>query len=517
MKHASSRPRPWSALLVAVALVSTVALGRSNVAGGGGDVPFADYGKAYLKTHCKGASASDCPFGKVREQSYAHGVFGAFDIAYPIAFLTEKDHAEDLQKITTSLLDLQIHWIDWLAKSDAGATTAKADIAELKSWVKGWKPAAFSKTSMAAERDLFTLCAANEAQKSAAKRLTTFITNPASLGVGPKDSNPLSVLFSPSRKDWVELLGYAGTLDSAQQGVLWNKNATTWGTFWIEQTLVIGLTYPAWGDDPEFKGDLSMNKFEPTGMLQCVVQQCMLGLLWACYGESDALYFNAAMGLNMAIAVCGEGNALEGDSGRGTTGAHTDPYEKFVPGGNSSGGMLPPIPAAPFDAMKVNQWRATSGKDHFTAPLRKGQKASLKEVGKGKEPKLEPSLAKDKAAHFLLIGADPSQKYVVTAPFFGSHAKEKPYPPPEVIVDYREFFRAYRSGFSYWLQTQGDAKGADASAQKYSELLKALGARAPEKPFDDVVKEIYGVPLSDKNGDTDSLEWRFLKWLDKGK
>jgi hypothetical protein len=239
--------------------------------------------------------------------------------------------------------------------------------------------------------------------------------------------------------------------------------------------------------------------------------------LWACYGESDAVYFNAAMSLNMAIAVLGECNALEGDSGRGTTGAHTDPYEKFVPGGNSSGGMLPPIPAAPFDQMKVNQWRATLGRDHFAAPLRKGQKNSLKELGGKKEPKLEPSLAKDKIAHFLLIGADPSQKYVVTAPFFGPHSKERPYPPPEVIIDYREFFRAYRAGFYYWLQTLGDPKGADASAQKYGELLKALETRAEGKPFEDVMKEIYGVQLSDKNGDTDSLEWRFLKWLDKGK
>jgi hypothetical protein len=513
MKRTFSRLRLWPVLLLAFTLHSNAAATIGT--GGGGDVPFAEHGKAYLKSHCKGAGAADCPFGKVREQSYVHGVLGAFDIAYPMAFLSEKDKAEELQKISTGLLDLQTHWIDWLSKADAGAATAKADINELKAWVKAWKPASFSKN--ATERDLFALCGANEAQKTAAKKLAAFMTNPASLGVGPKDSNPVSILFSPTRKDFVELLGYAGTIDPAQQAVLWNKNATTWGTFWIDQTLVIGLTYPAWGDDPEFKSDLSMNKFEATGMLQYVVQQSTIGLLWACYGETDALYFTAAMGLNMAIAVCGECNALEGDSSRGTTGAHTDPYEKFVPGGNSSGGMLPPIPASPFDAMIMNQWRTGLGRDHFAAPLRKGQKASLKEVGGKKEPKLEPSLAKDKIAHFLLIGSDPSQKYVVTAPFFGAHSKEKPYPPPEVIVDYREFFRAYRSAFYYWLQTTGDPKGPDASAQKYSELMKALSARPADKTFDDVVKELYGVQLSDKNGEKDSLEWRFLKWLDKGK
>jgi hypothetical protein len=491
--------------------------GASAPGASSGDIDFAEYGKAFLKSHCKSAMAAECSLSEVREQSYVHGVIGAFDIAYPAAFLNEKDKAEDLRTITTGLLDLQSHWIDWLSKGEPTAAAAKADIVELKAWVKGWKHAAFSKAASAPNKELFTLCSANDAQKATAKRLTAFLTDPAALGVGPKDSNPVSLLFSPTRHDFVELLGYAGLIDESQQGVLWNKNATTWGLFWIGQTMALGLTYPPWGDDPEFKFDLSMNKFEATGMLQSVVQQATNALLWACYGETDALYLNTAMGLNMAIAVCGEVNALEGDSSRGTTGAHTDPYEKFVPGGNSSGGVLPPIPAAPMDMMKVNQWRASLGRDHFAGPLRKGQKASLKELGKGKGPKLDPSLAKDKTAHFLLLPTEGSQKYVVSAPFLGSHAKEKPYPPPDVIVDYKEFFRAYKSCFYNWLQTLGDKKGAEASAQKYSELLKALSARAAEKPFDEVVKEVYGVPLSDKNGEVDSLEWRFLKWLDKGK
>lgn len=521
MKHAPSLLHSWPAALIAISLgamgATSVSAGNLGTGGKSGDVAFAEYGKQFTKTHCKGVAAGECTLEVVRDRNYVHGLIGAFDIAYPASFLSEKGKPEDLRAITTSLLELQLHWIEWLAKGAPTAEAARADIAELKAWVKGWKIAALSKSASAASKDLFVLCAATDAQKAAAKRLTAFVTDPASMGVGPKDSNPVSILLSPARHDFVELLGWAGTLDPAQQAILWNKNATTWGSFWIERTMVLGLTYPPWEDDPEFKGDLSMNKYEPTGMLQCVVQQATNALLWACYGESDALYLNTAIGLNMAIAVCGEVNALEGDSTRGTTGAHTDPYEKFVPGGNSSGGMLPPMPAAPLDAMKVNQWRATLGRDHFAAPLRKGQKAALKEAGKAKGAKLEPSLAKDKLAHFLLLGTDPSQKYIVTAPFLGPHAKEKPYPPPEVIIDYREFFRAYKSGFYYWLQTLGDPKGAEASAQKYGELLKALSTRAAEKPFEEVVKEVYGLQLSDKNGDADSLEWRYLKWLDKGK
>jgi hypothetical protein len=514
MKHPRSLLRPWRAALVAITIGSIAASSRSA---SNGDVAFADYGKKFVKAHCKGEGA-ECPFATVREQSYVHGVLGAFDFAYPAAFLSEKDKQEELRTIANGLLDLQTRWIDWLTKSEPAAATAKTDIGELKAWVKGWKLPSLAKAASAPSKDLFALTGASDAVKAAAGRVTAFVTSTDSMGVAPKTGQPVSILFSPSRHDFVELLGYAGTLDPAQQASLWNKNATTWGTFWIEQTIVVGLTYPVWRDDPEFKADLEMtSKDEPSGLLQCVVQQAMNALLWACYGESDAAYLTAAVSRNMAIAVCGELNALEGDSSRGTTGAHTDPYEKFVPGGASSGGTLPPMPAAPLDQMKVNQWRATKGRDHFTEPLRKGQKNGLRELGKNKEPKLDASLTKDKTAHFLLVGTDPSQKYVVTAPFLGSHAKEKPYPPPEVIIDYKEFFRAYSSAFYHWLQAQGDAKGAEPSAQKYSALLKALETRPAEKSFDDAVKEIYGVPISDKNGDVDSLEWRFLKWLDKGK
>ena len=66
------------------------------------------------------------------------------------------------------------------------------------------------------------------------------------------------------------------------------------------------------------------------------------------------------------------------------------------------------------------------------------------------------------------------------------------------------------------MQTQGDKTGADASAAKYKDLMRKLATREPTKAFDDLVNEIYGVPLSGKNGETDSLEWRYLEWLGKG-
>ena len=62
----------------------------------------------------------------------------------------------------------------------------------------------------------------------------------------------------------------------AQQAQLWTPQAVKWTGFWLEWTLVLALEYPPWADDKKFETGLSMNKFEPTGMLQHTVQQVMI-------------------------------------------------------------------------------------------------------------------------------------------------------------------------------------------------------------------------------------------------
>jgi len=252
-------------------------------------------------------------------------------------------------------------------------------------------------------------------------------------------------------------------------------------------------------------------------MLEHTVQQVTQAFVWSIYGDSDALYMNQAQAMIMSIEICGEINALDGDGGRGSTGAHTDPYEKFVPGGNSSGGMLPAIPAAGGDSIKLNAWHEGLGKDAFAGALRKGQKLALKQMGKDSSAGIDPVVAKDKNAHFLLSSRDGMKHWAVSAPFLGLPSKTKPYPAQDFIFDYKEFFRAYKCCFYHWLQTMGDKAGAEPSAAKYRELMHALVPREEGKTLDDLVLKVYGVALSAKNGETDSLEWRFLEWLAKGK
>lgn len=481
-------------------------------------LPLDEFGKAFLKEHFKTEKAAEVPIDKVHDLQCVHVTLGTFDIAYPIWSLGEKGHVEDLQKIATALVQVQQHWIDWLAKGDPATVAPKADADVLLAWIKTWKAGSFGRADTAADKDLFTLLGARDAEKDASKRLGDFIGKPDVLGVAPKDGVITHLMFAPTRRDFIEMLGYGGMLEPERQPELWVKKAPTWTSFWIGWTFVIALEYPPWGDPgKDFKLGLSMNKFEPTGMIEHTVQQTMLTFLWMVYGDSDAIFLNQAMAMNMAIEICGELNALEGDGGRGTTGAQTNAYEKFVPGGNSAGGVLPPVSAAPYDLMKQNLWHENLGRDHFVGPLRKGQKLGQKMIPKDAPAGLDPVMFKDKNAHFQIMSIDGAKKYVVTAPFMGAPSKIRTYPPPEFVTDFREFFRAYKCGFYYWLQTQGDKAGAEPSAAKYRELLREIGRRDSTKTLDDLVAKIYGTPLSSKSGEVDSLEWRFLDMLAKTK
>ena len=500
------------ALCFAAAMLAALPLARA----GDDAVPFTELGKAFLKSHFKTDDAAAVPFQTVHDKACVHGTFGVFEIAYPTWEIREKGHPEDLRSIALVLLQAQVHWMDWLAKDWPETKAPKADAEILTAWVKTWKPAGFSKAASAPDKNLYVLLGANDAQRAAAKRLTEFMLQTEVLGVAPSTGEPVHILFAPTRLDFVQLLGYAGLLDPDQQASLWTYVATTWTGFWLDWTLVLALEYPPWNEDKKFESGLSMNKFEPTGMLEHTLQQAMLAFLWTVYGDNDALYLNQAQAMNMVVEVVGTINALEGEGGRGTTGGQTAPYSKFVPGGNSSGGTLPPMPAGGKDAIKRNPWHEGLGKDHFVAALRKGQKAGYKHLQHESPTGLDPAVYREKNSHFALT-SDNASKHVVSAPFMGEPAKANTYPPLEFIGDYREFFRAYKCAFYWWVQTHGDKSGAEASATKYAELMRLLFTRAPGRTLDEVVESIYGVPLSGSGMDVDSLEWRFLDWLAKSR
>jgi hypothetical protein len=503
------------ATAVLLAALIPFAVGASPRAGD--DPDFAELGQSYLASHGKAATAADLPMEKIRSDWCVHIGLGAFDAAFPYSFLSEKKHIEQFRSLCTNLLEMQTHWVAWTAAEAEVSERAKADVKVLQSWIKTWRPAAFSNVARAEDRDVYVLMGAKEAQLQARDRLTDLLCKPDVLGVAPRDDVPVRILFSPTRRDFVELLGYLGLAKPEAQAAHWLPIATEWTNFWIDWDIVIALEYPPWSFDKNFKTGLPMDKFSKTGLEEHALLQAANALQWMVYGEDGVPYFHQALGMNLAIAVCGELNALEGDGwGYGTTGGRTNPYERFVPGGNSAGGVLPPMPAASQDALKKGRWREGLGADYFAAPLRKGQKNGIKMVGKEGPEGLSKEILEDKLAHFLIVAPDESDKYVVSAPFFGPASKLKPYPPTSVILDYREFFRAYKSGFTHWLQTTSEPKDAAGCEARFRELLRKMKERDPSSPFEDLVQQVYGLPLSAKDGETDSLEWRYLRWLGKG-
>ena len=98
------------------------------------------------------------------------------------------------------------------------------------------------------------------------------------------------------------------------------------------------------------------------------------------------------------------------------------------------------------------------------------------------------------------------------APFFGSAAQGKELPPPEFLTDYLEFFRAYKSCFLHWLREKSTPK-PDASRAKFAELLRQVAEAGSAAGFEELVSEVYAIPLSAADLSKDSLEQRFLAWL----
>jgi hypothetical protein len=483
------------------------------------ELDFAGMGARFLRERVGSEAADALTAEALYTQHCVQLRLGMVELAWPRWRLADKTAAEEFKLTAQALVAAQKRWAEVLALPEAAAGIAK-DAQVLEAWIKSWKGPALSKMAQQKPEEAHELMhglAAPPDVTAAAQSFASRLMDPKVCHWVPKDGQPQRVLLAPRRKDFVELMGYAGRADATLQPVLWNKDATLFTSFWIGSIFVLALEYPPWVFDPKFETCISMNKFEKTGMQQHTLREVLGALHWVCLGEpGDARYFLQSQALLLTIDVCGEANALEGDGERGTSGAQTQPYERFVPGGDPNGGTLPPIPAAPFDSLRENHWREGKGADHFAVPLRKGQKTAQKAMIKDRPAKLDPVLARDPNAHFLLSTADGVERAIVTAPFLGSATANKPYPPHALLVDYREFFRAYRTAFFHWLATESDPKNPKACAERRRTLAHKL-AEDRSKSFEALVQEVYGEPLSGSDGSKPSLEWRFLEWLGKGK
>jgi hypothetical protein len=475
------------------------------------EITFEELGRAYREAHCPQADGVvTCELETVVAAGYASVRIGAFELSLPVEVLGGK-RAEEAKELAGALVDLQTVWVEWFCEHDDARERAVGGLETLAAWIDGWSKAELKKLAGGSGVNLYEALGAGEDVLKASNDVREVVMARGAMGIAPRHTEVIRMLGCPTRRDFMEMVGYAGLLGEDKKTELWFDGVDQWTQFWIDRTLVMALEYAPWSPDPQFETGLSMRKFDKDGLRQQFVLQAARALLFTSFNRNDLALLEKGLAVDLTIAVCDAANTVDGEGSITSSGGMTAPYSRFVPGGNPAGGTLPPIPAASMDAVMENHWRKGGGSDYYVKPLKKGQKEGAKRAKKDKERRL----AKDKAAHFQLLG-ETGRKLVITAPFLGREAAKRQYPGPDFLNDYREFYRSYQACFLHWLSEHGVEGDPEQSFAKYRELIVRMGGSA-SLVIDDVVETVYGTALSGLEPEGDGLEWRFLRWLESGK
>jgi hypothetical protein len=507
-----SLPRTLAVAALALALLAPTSRAQG--------LDLQELGEAFLKLHCgRKAEPGSCSLEEIVERDFVHLRLGAFDLAVPAIDLADTDLAENFRAIAVGLLDLQDRFSRWQELPEEVRRILDEDIAKLRAWVGGWTTPTLARLARADSKDMLTALEVSQDIRDATERLRGTTSGELAQVLAPQWVGGVSIVLCPKRREFMEVMGFLGLDDAEWRAQHWIEGADQWTQVWKGPNLILALEYAPWTEvDPGYHTSMDPKRLDPDGVLQHALNQAARALLFRVLNRDDMEHFTRALSAMLVVETVGKIAVLDGEGQIRTTGATTMPYERFVPGGLSEGGVLPAIPAGPLDKFAACRWRDSKGQDHFIGVLRSGQKDGAKGAAKDKKNKK----SKDKRAHFELAGDDGEATYVVTAPFLSALATEQPYPPPSYLNDYREFFKAYQAGFWYWVRSEAVEGDAALSARRFEEFVKALAAagedgQAVSEPLETTVERIYSVPLSGVDGSVDSLEWRFLEWLSKQK
>jgi len=444
---------------------------------------------------------------------------GPWDIRLPVDEVLDKSGVTILEDAVMSTLDVASLWADWTVLDATALDEIQEDIGVLRKWVKSWSRSAFKKSVGDEREGLFArMPSVDEEVLAAGHRFLGHMGLPANV-----DGTPAAqVVFCPTRKTFVELSTLAGALEPDRKELLWGDESVFQTAAWSTNVHFIALEYAIWpwdGAHPE-NGD-SMNAFVKTGRDQHTVERIAASLSRGTFNSMASPLLEQALHINLVIEIIGEEapsfSTWSFEWSR--AGGSTQPYSRFVPGGNSEGGVLPKRPASGgqavggFESTQYTVWREKNGKDFYKTALKKGQKKGQKLAGKSKD--IPDDVKRDKRAHFAIGILGKSDAVPMSAPFLGVEAEDKKVPEDKYIDEYEEFFRAYRTCFSHWLRTEGHPDGKDKSPEAFAKLLERARNRDKTDTLSSMVLEVYGLPLSGPNGKTDSLEWRFLQFISK--
>ena len=471
-----------------------------------GEVPFAKLADEFVKARgLPGIELSDAALATVLTKGYVTARLGLFDVWYPADELHEKERIKRFQAVAEALVGLQDTWLEWAADKET-LGQAKGESKELRAWIGTWKSLGTIRKKDLEKHgpDLPLLLDTKEAAANALPAYADRVMQTVAPAMSAVDRSGITLILSPTRKDFLGLGSFIGSLNAENKRLLWHDGLALWTSFRRTSIHVLALehpaTYPGQGDIT--KG-LDMNAKEATGMVQHVVQTATEWMIEHCYGESMPPALINGFAMNVVVALYGENNVR---SGGGSGGKSTGSYSRFVRGGSSSGGKLPAKSAD-------SHWRKEKGRDLFVKDLRSAQKEGARVMFK------RNGAQRDKRAFFSLRSIDGESGYAVEAPFLNGAGHREPV-PEEFTDDFLEFHRAYRCAFTHWLIDKARAaKGRTSSQDLMRRLLQELPRRTAgaedHKPFDDVANDVYGQPLTAEEGGTKSLEWGFLDWLTK--
>ncbi|MBU0753940.1 MAG: hypothetical protein KJ645_02295 [Planctomycetes bacterium] len=434
---------------------------------------------------------------------------GIFDLWYPRRFLKKKSEEKIFKKIGLAVIDMQKEWVAWSAKPES-MSGIDQEIKILEKWVNvlnigqtlSWK----NETGITP--DLIEIKPPSEKICRASKTFSQFMTEGISLGRNDSEKKNIQIVFAPTREEFLGLGSFIGSISELRQEALWREDLVYWTTLNWEPFHVIALEHPLnkLGEGDITTG-LAMDEDEKTGMLEHVVQYAMERLL--IYYYSGSIHPDQVKGLaiNMVIELYGQNNVR---AGGGSGGLKTAGRSVFVAGASGDG----KLPAGYASRFLSGRWRAMKGKDHFLKSLQIAQKNGIKAAksAENRDPNTGTIFALEPETGLV----DP---HLVQAPFL-DRFKPKPTVPPSYKDDYLEFLRAYRSGFTYWLQYKAHGSADKKRSQElFQDLLHRIGRSSgpsANKKFEDLVLEVYGKPMVPDQECRESLEGDFVVWLANG-
>lgn len=460
--------------------------------------PFERVGEEYTAAHPFGSDGEvHSSLEGLLQRHFVQASLGLFDVSYPVAALRERDAFRQFQELCMGLLQLQDRFLYWTEGAEPRrGRWARDDLESVAAWVKGWKPSELA--ALGDSSPSLDLTEALEPEAEAKAALASFRDGMRrGTCVGAERAMPTGerMLLAPTRTDFVGIASFAGLHDPSYRPILWAKSVPQWTVFRWSGSIVLALEHPA--GDEDYRRGLRLDAREKTGLLQHVLHHAMTLLTARYFATALDPTLEAGLGTMIVIDMLGENNSRVGGA---TSGDSTPPRSKFVRGGQSSGGKLPQVSAD-------TRWRAEKGKDYFEDVLRRELKSGMKEAS-------QQHLDTRKASFALESATDPRSRLVVTAPFLGD-APGTPTIPPEYTDDSAEFFRAYSCAFARWLRDRlrKTPSGRDAREAFADLLTRAVPGAEAGTRFEQLVQDVYGLPLTSSSEGEDSLEARFLKFL----